>query len=206
VARGRKEHGAGVAVYRDRVRLGLVLGGIQHDSGVGRDCDQVTEEAGCHLTFRYRRGRGRLVRAEKLQFRMTPAEASQQRTVDGSVQLSRFALQLGAKANGRAAHELSDGASGIHRIECPVGAQCGEPDVLEVGADPAGIEIEGDDVVLPIESEYQSLLGVRTHGSCNGRKGIGRLPGRRVEGGYPVQPGEPAVTRDSERSDAGNGA
>ena len=137
---------------------------------------------------------------------MTPAEASQQSTVDGSVQLGRFALQLGAKANGRAAYELSDGASGVHCIECSVRAQCGEPDVLEVGADPAGIEIERDDVVLPIEGEHQSLLGVRTHGSCNGGKRIGRLPGRRVEGGYPVQPGEPAVTRDSESGGTGNGA
>ena len=46
VARGRKEHGAGVAVYRDRARLGLVLGGIQHDGRVGCDRDQVTEKGG----------------------------------------------------------------------------------------------------------------------------------------------------------------
>ena len=87
------------------------------------------------------------------------ADPGEQRAVMVACSSVRLALQLGAEPHRRAADHLSDRAAGVDGVERAVGSHRGGADLLEVGADPAGLEVERDHIALAVEGEDQALLG-----------------------------------------------
>jgi hypothetical protein len=89
---------------------------------------------------------------------------------------------------------LDDGVCRVDGIQRSVRANGGVADVLEIGANPAGVEVHRNDVVLFVEDEHEALFGVCTQGSFDGRKLVRRLPWCRVERLDMVKPSHAALT------------
>ena len=114
------------------------------------------------------------------------------------VQLARRALELGAEAHRRPAHQLGDASSGVHRVQRAVGTDRGVAHLLQRRAHAARLEIEGDDVALLVEQEDESLLGIGADGPLERGKLVVQLPGRRLEAGHAVEPRGAALARNPE--------
>jgi hypothetical protein len=97
------------------------------------------------------------------------------------VQLSRLALKLGAEPNGCSANELDDGVCRIDRVQRSIRTDRSVADVLQVRPDPPGVEVYRNDVVLLVQDEDETLLGIGTERSFDWWKLVSWFPWRRVE-------------------------
>jgi hypothetical protein len=112
------------------------------------------------------------------------------------VQLSGLALKLGAKPNGCSANELNDGVCRIDRVQRSIRTDGGVADVLQVGPDATGVEVYGNDIVLLVQHEHETLLGIGTEGSFDWWKLVSGFPWRRVERLDIVKPGHATLAWD----------
>ena len=156
VAGRREQHRTRVPGDVDRARRSLALGLVDDDRGVGG---------------RPRRGRRRSSAAMSSDGSVVETGAWSEPSTSSTGALSPTrassapvmvaysscgdALQLRAEPDRGPAHHLGHGAAGVDGVERAVGTQRGRADLLEVGADPPGLEVERDQVALAVEREDQ---------------------------------------------------
>jgi hypothetical protein len=201
VPRRGEHHRTSVAGNGNRPRLRFPLGRVHHGGGIGRHRYQVAKKAEGNLSFGNGSRAGCLVRTQIFDNRLVAAEACHERTIHGPVQLGWLTLQLGAKPYRGPPHQLNHGASRVDCIQRSIRTERGITDVLEVGPDSSGVEVESHDIVLAIEHEHQALLRIRSERPSNGGQLVGRLPRGRVQFGDTVELRQAALSRNPQNAD-----